>query len=253
MKLNHKGRYNQRLIALAPSITSAFLLSAALVALTSCQSESIALAASEMRVSKSVEASQSAVSQPTSNQTAVSPSSDKVQTTINQQAQQQVTQIANQIKQSLLTNNYQAITPYIHPTKGVRFSMYAYVQKDKDKVFTPAQFEQYLKESRIKFTWGEKDGTGDLYITTLPDYLKHWASDGLDKVDSDSISYNAFQSLGNSLNNLKKAYPDSDFVEFYFPGTDEYSGMDWRALRLVFEAYQGRNYLVAIINDQWTI
>ena len=86
MKLNHKGRYNQWLIASAPSITSAFLLSAALVALTSCQSESNVLAASEMRVSKSVEATQSAVNQLTFNQTAVSPSSDKVQTTINQQA-----------------------------------------------------------------------------------------------------------------------------------------------------------------------
>lgn len=166
--------------------------------------------------------------------------------------QQQISQHANQIKQALLSKHYQAITPYIHPTKGVRFSMYAYVQKDKDKVFTQAQFEQYLKKSRIKFTWGEKDGTGDLYVTTLPDYLEHWASDGLDKVDSDSISYNAFQGLGNSLNNLKEAYPNSDFVEFYFPGTDEYSGMDWRALRLVFEAYQGQYYLVAIVNDQWT-
>ena len=29
--------------------------------------------------------------------------------------------------------------------------------------------------------------------------------------------------------------------------------MDWRTMRLVFEEYQGKYYLVAIVNDQWTI
>lgn len=29
--------------------------------------------------------------------------------------------------------------------------------------------------------------------------------------------------------------------------------MDWRAMRLVFEDYQGKSYLVAIVNDQWTV
>ena len=29
--------------------------------------------------------------------------------------------------------------------------------------------------------------------------------------------------------------------------------MDWRILRLVFEEYQGKRYLVAIVNEQWTV
>lgn len=218
--------------------------------LTGCQNHIHAIAASDNRLTKvGVIKSTSIINPSTLDKEPVTKTIDKH----NSDKQQQVTQLANQIKQALLSKHYQAFTPYIHPTKGVRFSMYAYVQTDKDKVFTQAQFEQYLKQSRIKFTWGEKDGTGDLYITTLPHYLEHWASDGLDKVDSDSVSYNAFQGRGNSLNNLKEAYPNSDFVEFYFPGTDEYSGMDWRALRLAFEAYQGQYYLVAIVNDQWTV
>ena len=28
--------------------------------------------------------------------------------------------------------------------------------------------------------------------------------------------------------------------------------MDWRIMRLVFEEYQGKRYLVAIVNQQWT-
>lgn len=165
--------------------------------------------------------------------------------------QQQLLQDAIYIKQSLAYRNYQAITPFIHPKHGVRFSMYAYVDPKTDKTFSRAQFSQYLKASKIKFTWGDLDGTGDLYITPLPDYLNKWVDGSLYK--SVGPTLNKFQGSGNSLNNLKETYPNADVVEFYHGGSEQYGGMDWRVLRLVFDEYQGRRYLVAIINDQWTI
>ena len=78
------------------------------------------------------------------------------------------------VKYALQYQQYDKITPHIHPAKGVRFSMYAYVNPDKDKVFSQAEFDKYLNQSKIKFTWGEKDGTGDLYIVSLPTYLANW-------------------------------------------------------------------------------
>ncbi len=166
-------------------------------------------------------------------------------------SQQQIVQDAIYIKQALVYQNYAAIAPLIHPTRGVRFSMYAYVDPQTDKVFSRAQFEQYLKASRIKFTWGQKDGTGDIYITPLPNYLKVWV-DG-NKYKAIAPTLNTFQGYGNSLNNLTEIYPNANFVEFYYSGSEQYDGMDWRALRLVFEEYKGKQYLVAIVNDQWTI
>ena len=166
-------------------------------------------------------------------------------------SQQQIVQDAIYIKQALVYQNYAAIAPLIHPTRGVRFSMYAYVDPQTDKMFSRAQFEQYLKASRIKFTWGQKDGTGDIYITPLPNYLKVWV-DG-NKYKAIAPTLNTFQGYGNSLNNLTEIYPNANFVEFYYSGSEQYDGMDWRALRLVFEEYKGKQYLVAIVNDQWTI
>lgn len=164
---------------------------------------------------------------------------------------QQLLQDATYIKQALAYKNYAALIPFIHPTRGVRFSMYAYVDPKSDKVFSRAQFQQYLKASRIKFTWGGQDGTGDLYITPLPSYLNDWVA--ADNYKSIAPTFNQFQGFGNSLNNLETIYPNANFVEFYNRGSDEYDGMDWRALRLVFENYKGKSYLVAVINDQWTI
>ena len=165
-------------------------------------------------------------------------------------SQQTLKQQALRIQRALANKDFARITNDIHPTRGVRFSMYAYVRPETDKVFSREQFAQYLQQSKIRFTWGEKDGTGDLLVTPLPTYLDTWID--ASKFNNASIGINEFQHSGNMINNLKKIYPNSEVVEFYHKGSEEYSGMDWRIMRLVFEEYQGKRYLVAIVNEQWT-
>ncbi|MGP5011536.1 hypothetical protein ACTXMP_00075 [Psychrobacter glacincola] len=165
-------------------------------------------------------------------------------------SQQTIKQQALRIQRALANKDFARITNDIHPTRGVRFSMYAYVRPETDKVFSREQFAQYLQQSKIRFTWGEKDGTGDLLVTPLPTYLDTWID--ASKFNNASISINEFQHSGNMINNLKKIYPNSEVVEFYHKGSEEYAGMDWRIMRLVFEEYQGKRYLVAIVNEQWT-
>lgn len=188
------------------------------------------------------ESSEAIVSQPTS--TSATPISTDI-------SQQTLKQQALRIQRALANKDFARITDDIHPTRGVRFSMYAYVRPESDKVFNRAQYAQYLQQSDIRFTWGEKDGTGDLLITPLPTYLDTWV-DGK-KFNDVNISVNKITNNGNSINNLKDIYQNSDVVEFYYKGTEEYAGMDWRVLRLVFDEYKGKRYLVAIINDQWTV
>lgn len=182
----------------------------------------------------------------------VSTSKDSAMTA--QASDKQLTEQAIRIKDALATGDYAAITEDIHPINGVRFSMYAYVRPDKDKTFSQEQFEQYLKQSKIRFTWGQKDGTGDLLITPLPAYLQTWVNASRFYKDQQAvtISVNESKAIGNSINNLQDVYPDADYVEFYHNGSETYSGLDWRALRLVFDEYQGKRYLVAVISDQWT-
>ena len=170
---------------------------------------------------------------------------------ISDTSQQTLRQQALRIQRALATNDFARITNDIHPTRGVRFSMYAYVRSETDKVFSREQFAQYLQQSKIRFTWGDLDGTGELLVTPLPTYLATWVD--AKKFNDARIKINDFESRGNMTNNVKDIYPKSDVVDFYYKGTDEYDGMDWRGMRLVFDDYQGKRYLVAIINDQWTI
>ena len=155
-----------------------------------------------------------------------------------------------EILSALKSKDYDRFSQFIHPEKGVRFSMYAYVQPEKDKHFSREDFNRYISLP-TKFTWGEKDGTGDLLVISLENYLQQWVF----KRDFTRAQFylNEFKGKGNSLNNLKKIYPEADFTENYIPGSEKYSGMDWNSLRFVFEEFQGEYYLVAVINDEWTV
>ncbi len=156
----------------------------------------------------------------------------------------------NEILSTLKMKDYVKFTNYIHPEKGVRSSMYGYVNPKKDKNFTKEEFKKYVT-TNIKFTWGDQDGTGDPLILSIKDYLIQWVF----KKDftKGEFHFNTFKGTGNSLNNLKEIYPNNDFTENYIGGSEEYGEMDWNCLRFVFEELYGTYYLVAVINDEWTI
>jgi hypothetical protein len=159
-------------------------------------------------------------------------------------------QTNEEILQSLKDKNYKKIADFIHPEKGVRFSMYAFVNPKEDKFFSKADFVKYQPTKTI-FTWGAMDGSGDLYKATINNYLTKWLYSK--DFATGQVSFNEFQGKGNSLNNLKQIYPKADFTENFIKGSEANSEMDWKCLRLVFEEFQGKYYLVAVSNDQWTI
>lgn len=155
----------------------------------------------------------------------------------------------NEIVDVLKNKDFAKLSKYIHPEKGIHFSMYSFVS-DKDKSFSKADFEKYV-DSDEKFTFGHKDGSGAIYIVSLKDYFKDWV---LKKDFSKAkINYNIFEGKGNSLNNIKEKYPNAVTVENYQAGTVEYSYMDWNSLILVFEKIDDQYYLVSIANNQWTV
>jgi hypothetical protein len=158
---------------------------------------------------------------------------------------------ADRVINALSVMDLPTVTAYAHPTAGLRFSPYTYVQ-DTHLVFMPDQLPQ-LAESQETLTWGYYDGTGDPIRMTYADYHHEFVYSA-DFVNAEAVAVN--QELGQSsmINNIDAFYPGSSYVEYYFPGFDpDFGGMDWRSLRLVFVAEGDSWYLVGIVSDQWTI
>nr|WP_315029540.1 hypothetical protein [uncultured Chryseobacterium sp.] len=158
--------------------------------------------------------------------------------------------INDEVLQVLKGKDYKTFASLIHPQKGIRFSMYAFVNVKEDKHFSKEEFEKY-QPTKTLFTWGAHDGSGDPYKATINDYLGKWVFSK--DFTASQYSLNKFLGGGNSLNNIKEIYPKDDFTENYIKGSEKNGEMDWKTVRFVFEEFQGKYYLVAVVNDQWTI
>lgn len=147
-----------------------------------------------------------------------------------------------------------ALAAVVHPEHGVRFSPYGHVITDgayahqlftADELAAPGLLEQ-------SFTWGAYDGSGEDINLTFREYLARFVYN-YEYTAAPLVGWNTVAKEGNTILNHQQVYPDSLFVDFHFPGTAEYDGMDWGTLRLVFTEHDGVWYVVGIIHDQWTI
>jgi len=161
------------------------------------------------------------------------PSTDSIKTSVQKKEKKQqslpkevvLKKMNSELLQAIKMADYNAFANHIHPEKGIRFSMYAFTNRNEDKHFSKSDFQKYFSTKTI-FTWGSLDGTGEMYQATIKNYFRKW---------------------------VFKKDPKSDFTENYIPGSEQYSEMDWKSLRFVFEEFEGEFYLVAVINDEWTV
>lgn len=152
----------------------------------------------------------------------------------------------------LKDKNMKLLSGYVHPSKGLRFTPYSYVNMDDDLVFAAEEIIDLIEDQEVK-TWGQYDGSGEPINLSFKDYYKNFIYD-VDFINSDIIGNNTPISQGNTTNNIKEAYPKGQAIEFHFTGFDpQYEGIDWASLTLVFETLDGTHYLVGVVHGQWTV
>jgi hypothetical protein len=160
---------------------------------------------------------------------------------------------ATAVMYTLRDANFSKLSEYVHPTKGVRFTAITTVNPDTDQTFSASEVAVLIEDSS-KYVWGKQDGTGEDILFSPFSYYENYIYK-VDYLNAPQVSYNEQLGYGNSIDNSAEVYPGSVRVEYYYPGFEEqYAGMDWTSLRLVFEEYKdGKWYLVGIIHNMWTI
>src|SRR5690554_4169291 len=143
------------------------------------------------------------------------------------------------------------LAAYAHPTDGVRFSPYGYVNIETDVIIQATTLQNALKEEIIR-EWGTYDGSGDPIKLSFAAYYEEFIYDH-DYVNTAQVSYNQPIGSGNTTNNASEIYPDSFIAEYHYKGTAANEFMDWSSLRIVFTEHNKVWVIVGIIHDQWTI
>ena len=158
--------------------------------------------------------------------------------------------LAQQAVSALQNRDMDALAGLLSPGSGLRFSPYAFVT-DENLLFTPDQVRGLLTDATV-YLWGIQDGSGMPIDLTFADYYTQVLYRA-DFASAPQISFNQRIGGANSIDNAAEYYPGSIIVEYYFPGSEQYGGMDFQSLRLVFQQVDGGWHLVGLINDQWTV
>lgn len=159
--------------------------------------------------------------------------------------------VAEVIINALAEDDLATVAGFVHPVMGVRFSPYTYVE-DEHLVFMSAELPGLFDDETI-FLWGVYDGIGDPIELTFTEYYAAFVYSA-DFAKPEAMAVNEELGWSSMINNIADFYPGSSFVEFHFSGfVEEYGGLDWASLRLVFLEENGVWFLVGIVNDQWTI
>ena len=153
-----------------------------------------------------------------------------------------------QVLEILKNEDWGAMGHMTHPTRGVTFSPYGYVDEDTALTFFPGDVAgfDYFTET---FIWGEYDGSANPIEMTFQEYYDTF----IISADYSMVAVDQIVRT-NLLSNLYIFGNGGGYIEFYFPGIPgELQDFTWASLRLVFADYEGDLYVIAIVHDQWTI
>lgn len=167
-------------------------------------------------------------------------------------AQMVIEDRSNKTMEAIRDLDQDKLATLTHPEAGVRFTQYSNVNEDEDLVFMPEEMETFFDDPE-EYVWGRYDGVGDDIKLTPSEYYDEFIY-SQDFIDPEEIGYNEIISdSGLVEENQFDVYEDAIIVEYYFSGfEEEYDGMDWESLRLVFQYYEDTWLLVGVIHNQWT-
>lgn len=160
---------------------------------------------------------------------------------------------AQQVVVALSAHDMARVASFVHPTRGLRFSPYPYVDTTNDRIVS-ARDVATLWLSADSTRWGSYDGSGEPIVLPYSAYHAKFVYD-VDFQHAPRVVIDS-QPLGrgNATNNLAEVYRGASIVEYHWPGKDPAAnGMDWRSLWLAFERDQARWYLVGVVHGAWTI
>lgn len=160
--------------------------------------------------------------------------------------------IGHEVMSLIKDKDMVALSAYVHPTKGLRFTPYVHINSTFDQVFTPQQVAG-LPGDTTEYDWGYYYGTPveTKIMLNFNDYYDEFIYDE-DFLNANIIGVNAVVSYGVMIDNVFDEYPDAEYLEFYIITSQDNNNIYWRSLKVAFEKVGGEYKLMGIIHGQWT-
>jgi len=122
-----------------------------------------------------------------------------------------IANLANLVIKSLKFKNFNLLSEYVHPTKGIRFSPYSYILSS-DMILKQSDIKK-INNNHKKFDWGMKSSNMEQINLTFDNYFDRYVYN-FDFANANQI---IFQNITDSLDrvdNIKSFYANSYIMEY---------------------------------------
>ncbi|WP_088007375.1 S-layer homology domain-containing protein [Indiicoccus explosivorum] len=155
---------------------------------------------------------------------------------------------SNDILQHLKDQDFEAVAEYVG-SEGLSFCPFAGGCADGDGVTMAKGQVRNFMEITTEYLWGYEAGSGFEINLTPAEYYDKYLLDA--PYEEKTMYGNSGDSMSREL--IRERYPEAVIIEYYYPGTEANSYMDWQSLSMVFEEQANGDWtLLALVNDRWT-
>jgi hypothetical protein len=147
----------------------------------------------------------------------------------------------NILLKSLKFKNFRVLQNIIHPVFGIKLSPYSYIL-EQDKIIYADELLKYYNDDTI-YNWGYQ-GDMNLINLTFQDYYNQYIYNQ-DFANYDQLNFNKLSTPLQTLDNTRKYYNNAIIMEVQI---NNKINNNYDLLRLIFETYKNKWYLIAIVN-----
>jgi len=152
---------------------------------------------------------------------------------------------AGEVVRALRGRDLNRLAFWIHEEHGVLFSPYRSLDPASSRSFLPDALPQFSDDTKL--VWGVYEGTNNPIELTFREYFETFVYDQ-DFAQAPTVSANRSAIPDGSPYNGQEVFPESSYVEFYFPRQDSSRG--WKSLTLVFLPADDDWRLVAVAHGE---
>jgi len=157
-----------------------------------------------------------------------------------------VTTLIQNLASAVKGNNDDMFAPLIHSLHGLDARLWRYGTVAN---YTPEE-ASWVFESEYEVNWGPAPGSGENTLGTFGEALlpklQEVFNANYTSHCNDTLDLATF-----SLDPWPPEYTNINFYMVYYPGTEQYGGLDWRAWTIGIEYVEGKPYLFSLVHYQW--
>jgi hypothetical protein len=157
-----------------------------------------------------------------------------------------VTTLIQTLASAIKGTNDDMLAALVHSLHGLDARLWRYGTVAN---YTPEE-ASWMFESEYEVNWGPAPGSGENTLGTFSAALLP----RLQEVFGANYSLHCNDTLDLATFSLEPwppEYANINFYTVYYPGTEQYGGLDWRAWTVGVEYVEGQPYLFSLIHYQW--